>query len=171
MKKFDKVYSDFLVLYEMNNQPLDIREGDVVTFTKDCLSHPYIQSMGSNSTTIQRIKEMMETKNNLVVNQLRTSPPSTYGSMGSFKDNGQGIEGLTFATVSEQYSDGLHKNLVTVPVSMLNRIDLNNSLRPVSDEQVKEHPVGDSPAPDANNPNNEHPGYRNRKDLGINKLG
>lgn len=170
MKKFDKVYRDFLVLYEMNNQPLDIREGDVVNFTKDCMNHPYINSLGENSTTVQRIKEMMQTKNNLVVNQLRTSPPTTYGGLGSFKDNGQGIEGVTFATVSEQYSDGLHKNLVTVPVSVLSRVDLNNNLRPVSDEQVMKHQVGDEPAPDANDPKNEHPGYRNRKDLGINKL-
>jgi hypothetical protein len=171
MKQFDKVYKEFLVLYEMNTHSIGIREGEVVTFKKDILKHPYIMSLGENSTTVQRIKEMMQSKNNLVVNQLRTSPPTTYGGLGSMNDNGGDIEGLIFVTVVEQYSDGLHKNVVVVPLSVLQKVELNNNLPPVSDEQEIKHASSGAtePAPDANDPNNTHPSYRNRKDKGINK--
>ena len=46
MKQFDKVYKEFLVLYEMNTHSIGIREGEVVTFKKDILKHPYIMSLG-----------------------------------------------------------------------------------------------------------------------------
>jgi hypothetical protein len=171
MKQFDKIYRKFLVLYEMNTHPIDIREGDVVTFTKGWNKHPYIQSLGANSTTVQRIEEMCNSKNNLVVNQLRTQPPTTYGGLGSMNDNGGDIEGALYVTVAEQYSDGLHKNIVVVPLSIIQKVELNNNLPPVSDEQEIKHSSSGAtePAPDANDPNNTHPSYRNRKDKGINK--
>jgi hypothetical protein len=171
MKKFEKAFREFLVLYEMNTHPIGIREGDVVTFVKGWANNPYIQSLGPNSTTVQRLKEMCQTKNNLIVNQMRTNPPTTYGGLGSMNDNGGDIEGMIFATVVEQYSDGLHKNIVTVPLSILQRVQLNNNLPTVSDEQEIKHASSGAtePAPDANDPNNKHPGYRNRKDKGINK--
>lgn len=165
MKKFDQVYKQFLMIYEMNARPVDIREGDVVVFAKGWSKNPYIQSLG-DSNTVQRIKDMTQTKNNLVVNQIAPNPPKSYGGFGN---NTPEIEGVLFATVSEQYSDGLHKNIVTVPLSILTKVNLGGNLKPISDEQVKDTKVGNEPAPDANDPNNKHPAYRNRKDHGVNK--
>jgi hypothetical protein len=166
MKKFDKVYKEFLMIYEMNTRPHDLLEGDVVTFTKDWTKNPYIQSLG-NSSTIQRIKDMVNTKNNLVLNQISPNPPTSYGGFGA---NGNTPEGMLFATVSEQYSDGLHKNLVVVPLSILSKVNVGNNVKPISSEQERATTVGTSAAPDANDPKNKHPGYKNLKDKGLNKL-
>lgn len=166
MKKFDQVYKHFLMIYEMNTRPHDIIEGDVVTFAKGWKKNPYIQSLGGTSSTIQRIEDMSQTKNTLVVNQISQDPPNSYGGFGQ---NGAELEGMLFATVSEQYSDGLHKNLVVVPLSILSKVNVGNNQKPISDEQERKSVVGTEPAPDANDPNNKHPGYRNRKDKGMNK--
>lgn len=174
--KFEDTYQKYLKIYSEQTTPvdfIDIRTGDLVVIKKDCFKNPYLKEL-ENSTTGQRIREMMETKNNLVVSAIKNIPPASYGAYGSHAQNTLSDENSVFATVSEQYSDGLHKNVVEIPIACLQRVDTGNNLRPISPNQVKQtkqHVQGQEPVVDPSMGDDPtkmtHASY---KDHGINKL-
>ena len=173
--KFNNEYKKYWNIFTEGTTPVDyvdIRTGDLVVFKKDCFKNPYLKNL-EGSTTGDRIREMMQTKNNLVVSNVKNIPPAAYGSYGSHQQNAVADENSIFATISEQYSDGLHKNVVEVPLSCLQRVDTGTNLRPISPEQVKntrQHVQGEEPKM---NPLGEDPTKQTHaswKDHGVNNL-
>lgn len=136
MSKFIEKYNSYWSLLSESFDALGIKEGDVVKFIKNPFKNEYLKDL-QNTSTGQTIKEMMQTKNNLIVSGIKSVPPAVYGSYGSRAMNQINNENFVMATVSEQYSDGLHKNVVEVPLAVLERVDTGVNLPPVSDEQKK----------------------------------
>lgn len=159
MSKFISKYNHYLSLYSENVDTFtafDIKEGDVVKFKSDCFSQDYMKNL-ENTTTGQRIKEMMESENNLIVSGIKSVNPTAFGAYGNRLQNQINNENFLMATVIEQYSDGLHKNVVEVPMTCLDRVDTGINLPPISDEQRKDYHVSYKGEDVKMNPNTPDP--------------
>lgn len=175
MSKFSKKFDQYLNIYQESYQDpkflLDIKEGSVVVFKKDVFKSDYMKNL-ENTSTGNRIKVMMNSDNPLIVTQLKSINPTTYGQFGSQKDNKTQNETSMIATVAEQYAPGLQSNIVEVCVSCLQLVDIGNNLPPTDQMKNKEYreTLGEKPTM---NPNTFDPTVQTNaswKDHGINKL-
>lgn len=142
--KFNKHYKYFTNLYTEKRtvEILDIHEGDMVVFRKDCWNNEYLKNLQNTSTGL-RIKEMIAQTNSdnadpLIVTGLKSKRPVSYGSFGSNDQNSIGNEVEYIATVGQRYALGLYSNIVEVPLSCLQRVDTGNNLPPLSNKQQQE---------------------------------
>jgi hypothetical protein len=174
--KFNKLYKDYQKLYMEGVIPqehLSVLQGDQVVFRKGWEKDPQMENL-VNSSTGERIREMIEQKEDpLIATAIQSKTPAAYGSHGSQRDNTIANEEGFMVTVSQQYALGLYKNVVVVPMSVLERVDNGNNLNPLSknqQEQPKRQTTGEEPKL---NPNGSDPTVQTHaswKDHGINKL-
>lgn len=150
--KFYKKFNQYVKMFLENTIPqehLPIHQGDQVVFRSDWAKNPLVQDIVKSSTG-ERIREMIEQKKDpLVVTSINSRIPAAYGSHGSFRDNGNVNEGDYMVVVGQQYALGLYKNIVTVPMAVLERVDNGINLTPLSqnqnDKERKQNYKGEEP--------------------------
>jgi len=140
--KFNKLYNKYANLFLENVIPqehLPVKQGEQVVFKKNWDKFPYFDTL-KNSSTGERIRSMIEQKDDpLIASAISSKNPSAFGSHGSFKDNNIANESEFYVTVSQQYALGLYKNVVVVPMEVLDMVDNGNDLPRLSKNQNKEY--------------------------------
>jgi len=136
-KKFDK-------LFESNFQTLQgggLLSGDVVNFIDDILNHDWVKKQQPN--LIDKIKEMMDSDNNIRVGSVKGERPAVSGSIQQDQQVGE-----FYCDIVSEYAPGLWSSFVTVPMELLQHVDLGNNLAPVPDSQKKDDAVHVKPVED-----------------------
>ena len=172
--KFNKLYKKYHQLFAENIIPqaqLPIHQGDQVTFVKGW--EKKLENLAQSSTG-ERIREMIAQKDNpLVAYSIVSKKPASYGAHGSPNQNGGQNEEEFTVTVGEQYALGLYKNIVSVPMYALERIDNGINLTPLSknqSEKPRKQTTGEEPKLDKNLSDPTTQTHASWKDHGINKL-
>lgn len=172
--KFNKLYKKYHQLFVENILPqanLPILQGDHVTFIKGW--EKKLENLAQSSTG-QRIREMIAQKENpLVAYSIVSKKPAAYGAHGSQNQNGGQNEEEFMVTVGEQYALGLFKNIVSVPMHVLERIDCGINLPPLSKNQQeppRKQTTGEEPKINSNLSDPTIQTHASWRDQGINKL-
>lgn len=125
--KFEEITESTLTRYQQGG----LLVGEVVTVKKNALKHPKIKGMGDNMRA--NIEELMKTDLNLRVTAIK----SIRGSQGDMSD-GLGAGATTAPTdfwvdVAVEHAPGFTTNPLTLPIEILDRVDLGANLAPIPD--------------------------------------
>ena len=144
--KFNKKFKEYTEIFLEGVIPQDhlpIHQGDQVSVRKDWKKDPQVQSL-VNTSTAERLDIMAgnlpnpsnkELPDPVMAISISSRAPSAYGSFGSFAQNGSKSEADYTVTIGFQYAIGLYNNIVSVPMSILQRIDNGANLPPLSPNQ------------------------------------
>jgi hypothetical protein len=159
-KKF-KEYTDIFLEGVIPQDHLAIKQGDQVTVRKDWKKNPEVQNL-INTTTAERLDVLAgnlpdpankDTPDPIIATSISSKTPAAYGSFGSFRDNGGVNEGDFTVTIGQQYAIGLYNNIVSVPMSILQRVDNGINLTPLGksqQEKPRKQTTGEEPTIDKN---------------------
>lgn len=122
--KYDKIFENTIYRYQQGG----ITFGDIVKFKKNALDHEKIKNLGENYKSM--IKSAMETDLNLRVSAVKSSRPSTTMNFDAY-----GTDAATdfFVDIVVEYAPGLWRDPMTVPMEVLEYVDLGANLAPVPD--------------------------------------
>ncbi len=157
-KKF-KEYTETFLEGVIPQDHLSIHQGDQIIVRKDWKKDPQVQSL-INTSTAERLDVMAgnlpdpankESPDPVMAISISTRVPASYGSYGSFAHNGSKTEYDFTVTIGCQYALGLYNNIVTVPMSILQRVDNGANLPPLSpnqQEKPRKQTTGEEPVVD-----------------------
>jgi len=174
--KFNQKFKQYAKLYMEGVIPqehLPVHQGDQVVIRKDWKKDPQMQNL-VNSSTGQRIDELVvQTDDPIIATSVSSKTPAAYGSFGSYRDNGNVSEADFMVTIGQQYAIGLYKNIVTVPMSILQRVENGINLPPLSKNQQdkpRAQTTGEKPEIDKTLSDPTVQTHASWKDNGINKI-
>jgi hypothetical protein len=121
MSQFDVLYEAELERYQMGG----LLVGDCIKFRKNALKHQYIASRAQSF--VDMVKACMEPSFdlNLRIGALKSIYPSTSLNAGNTAPEGY------FADIYIEYAPGLFRNPITVPVEVIEVVDIGNERGPI----------------------------------------
>ena len=147
--KFEQVIESTLVRFQQGG----LLVGEVVKIKKKALTHPKVKEMGDNVKA--NIEMLMQTDLNLRVTAIK----SIRGSIGDMSD---GLGGGTtsaptdfWVDVAVEHAPGFTSNPITLPIEVLDRVELGANLAPIPDSLKRKGNVNIKPV--------EVDGYDNNK--------
>lgn len=123
MSKFDLVYERELGPYEQGG----FLVGSVVKFKKDALKHEYVQNRAQSFQDIIRACMDPSFDLNLRIGAIKSIYPTTTQNYGNGTQSPDGH----FFDVYIEYAPGLFRNPMTVPIDILEPVDLGVNLAPI----------------------------------------
>jgi hypothetical protein len=130
--KYDTLIETAITRFEMGG----IMSGDLVKFRKDALKHEKIKN--GTEQYKETIKAMMDSDLNIRVSAVKSIRPTTTGNYeGGY---GAGTRSPTdhFVDISLEYAPGLVRDPITVPIEVLDLVDMDGNLAPVPDSLKRE---------------------------------
>ena len=125
--KFEQILEGTMCRFQMGG----LLPGDIVKFRSNALKHDGIKSMSGQYQ--EMVKNAMNTDLNLRVSAIKSIRPNTSG----YYEGGQGAvtdaAGDFYIDLVVEYAPGLWKDPITVPMSVLERVDTGANLAPVPD--------------------------------------
>lgn len=134
--KYDKIFENTICRYQQGG----ITFGDIVKFKKDALNSEKIKGLSENYKDM--IKNAIATDLNLRVGAVKSQRPS---STMNFDAYGTDAAGDYYVDVVVEYAPGLWRDPITVPMEVLEYVDLGANLAPVPDS-LKRPSEGSKPA-------------------------
>lgn len=157
-KKF-KEYTETFLEGVLPQEHLPILQGDQVVVRKDWKKNPQVQNL-VNTTTGEKLDIMSgnlpnpstkETPDPIIAISISTKIPEAYGSYGSFAHNGAKSEADYMVTIGYQYAIGLFNNIVSIPMTILQKVENGINLPPLSQnqqEKPRKQTTGEEPVTD-----------------------
>ncbi len=160
--KFNKKFKEYTETFLEGVIPQDhlpIHQGDQVSVRKDWKKDPQVQNL-VNTTTAERLDVMSgnlpdpsnkQSPDPIIATSISSKTPAAYGSFGSHTDNAGKSEADYTVTIGQQYAIGLYNNIVTVPMSILQRVDNGINLTPLGQsqqEKPRKQTTGEEPVVD-----------------------
>lgn len=119
MSKFEALLENTLVRYQRSQ----FITGDLIQFKKNWQKNTWVQA---NQDYAQKIRNFIESGDNLRVSAVKASPSSVHGSFGSYEN-----EQANLIDITQEYAPGLYRDFMTVPSNIIEVIDTNNNLAPI----------------------------------------
>lgn len=123
-KKFNQIFESTIDRFKQGG----LLTGDLVKFKANALTNEWVKKQ--LPTMVDKIKEFIESDKNIRVAAVKALRPA---AAGSFQSNLQVDD--WYCDITQEEAPGLFLNFLTVPIELLDQIDVEGNLPPIPDSQ------------------------------------
>lgn len=167
--KYDTIIESTITRFRQGG----ILSGDLVRIRKDALKNDKVKSMTEQMRVM--IEDCLNTDLNIRVSAIKSIRPTTSGYYSGGHNSGTSAPTDYWVDIIKEYAPGVWRDVITVPIEILEVVDTNGNLAPVPDSVKRKNNVempkeAESPDADRRNPvTNAKPDFVSSTDDGRNQ--
>lgn len=149
--KFSVLAENFITRFQSGG----ILTGDIVKFRKDVLKNKYFAEKGENVK--EAIRNAMETDLNLRVSAVKSTRVNSTGNYDGGFGHGTDSPDNLYLDIVVEYSPGLWRDPMTVPLEVVERVDTGVNMAPIPDSLKRDSESTKPEDVDVNDENRKTP--------------